>query len=316
MEFSHISVLLHETVDALPVREGGVYLDGTLGGGGHSALLLSKLPATARLLGVDQDKEAISAAKKRLSNYQNVTYINDNFKNVRAILAKTGVKTLAGAMLDLGISSYQIDNRARGFSYMEDAPLDMRMDQQAALSAYDVVNGYDEDKLSDIFFRYGEERFSRRIAAHIVKEREKAPIKTTLALSSLVQRAVPQKSVKRGSHPAKRVFQAIRIEVNGELGLLPGALNDIFDALEPGGRLAVITFHSLEDRIVKSTFLEFAKGCTCPKEFPICVCGARPRGVVVTKKPVVPTMGEIEANSRAKSAKLRVVEKLEPHTNG
>ena len=310
MEFKHISVLLNESVDALSIKKDGIYADGTLGGGGHSEKILERLSDEGLLIGIDQDAEAIGAAKKRLEKYKNVIFENTNFKNIKEILHKNNIENIDGAVLDLGVSSYQLDNADRGFSYIADSRLDMRMDLSSSLDAYEVVNTYSEEALAKIFFEYGEEKFSRKIAAEIVKRRAERKIETTLELAELVKKCIPQKTVKKGSHPAKRVFQAIRIEVNGELDVLKIALSDFFDVLKPGGRLAVISFHSLEDRIVKNTFASFARGCVCPKDFPVCVCGQKPRGKIITKKAVIPTEGEIEANKRSKSSKLRVIEKL------
>lgn len=310
LEFKHISVLLNESVDALSIKKDGIYADGTLGGGGHSEKILERLSDEGLLIGIDQDAEAIGAAKKRLEKYKNVIFENTNFKNIKEILHKNNIENIDGAVLDLGVSSYQLDNADRGFSYIADSRLDMRMDLSSSLDAYEVVNTYSEEALAKIFFEYGEEKFSRKIAAEIVKRRAERKIETTLELAELVKKCIPQKTVKKGSHPAKRVFQAIRIEVNGELDVLKIALSDFFDVLKPGGRLAVISFHSLEDRIVKNTFASFARGCVCPKDFPVCVCGQKPRGKIITKKAVIPTEGEIEANKRSKSSKLRVIEKL------
>lgn len=310
LEFKHISVLLNESVDALNIKKDGIYADGTLGGGGHSEKILERLSNGGLLIGIDQDAEAICAAKKRLEKFTNVIYENTNFKNIKDILIRNSIENIDGAVLDLGVSSYQLDNADRGFSYIADSRLDMRMDLSSELDAYKVVNTYSEENLAKIFFEYGEEKFSRRIASQIVKTRGEKPIETTLELSELVKKCIPQKTVKKGSHPAKRVFQAIRIEVNGELAILEGALNDFFDVLKPGGRLAVISFHSLEDRIVKNTFASLAKGCICPKDFPVCVCGKKPRGKIITRKAVVPSDDEIDRNKRSKSSKLRVIEKL------
>lgn len=310
MEFKHISVLLNESVDALNIKKDGIYADGTLGGGGHSEKILERLSNGGLLIGIDQDAEAICAAKKRLEKFTNVIYENTNFKNIKDILIRNSIENIDGAVLDLGVSSYQLDNADRGFSYIADSRLDMRMDLSSELDAYKVVNTYSEENLAKIFFEYGEEKFSRRIASQIVKTRGEKPIETTIELSELVKKCIPQKTVKKGSHPAKRVFQAIRIEVNGELAILEGALNDFFDVLKPGGRLAVISFHSLEDRIVKNTFASLAKGCVCPKDFPVCVCGKKPRGKIITRKAVVPSDDEIDRNKRSKSSKLRVIEKL------
>lgn len=308
-EFKHISVLLNECIDGLNIRPDGIYADGTLGGGGHSSVIYSKLKG-GKLIGIDRDMEAISAASARIGQADNVIYVHDNYKNIKHILLENRIEGLDGALIDLGISSYQIDNAERGFSYTKDAPLDMRMNQNDPLSAYHVVNTYDKDKLSKIIFDYGEDKFGNRIADAIVKAREVSPIETTLRLADIIKKAVPAKSVPKGSHPAKRTFQAIRIEVNGELADLKGAVTDFFECLNPKGRLCIITFHSLEDRIVKHLFSEFASGCTCPKEFPICVCGKTPRGKLISKKPILPSADELNANSRSASAKLRIIEKI------
>lgn len=310
MEFKHISVLLEESVKALDIKEDGVYVDGTLGGGGHSYRILAQCPKTA-LIGIDRDPEAIEAAKKRLSEFSGrVTFVNRNFGEIKDILNELGIEFINGAVLDLGVSSYQLDNAGRGFSYMNNAPLDMRMNRSDDLSAYDVINRYSLDELTRIFFEYGEEKWSRRIADFIIREREKKPIETTFELVDIIKAAIPKKARLDGGHPAKRIFQAVRIEVNGELRILEAAIKDFIDVLAPGGRLAVITFHSLEDRIVKQTFAALAKGCTCPKEFPVCVCGKKPQIRLLTRKPIEPGKEEIENNSRSKSAKLRVAEKL------
>lgn len=310
MEFKHISVLLEESVKALDIKEDGVYVDGTLGGGGHSYRILAQCPKTA-LIGIDRDPEAIEAAKKRLNEFSGrVTFVNRNFSEIKDILNELGIEFINGAVLDLGVSSYQLDNAGRGFSYMNNAPLDMRMNRSDDLSAYDVINRYSLDELTRIFFEYGEEKWSRRIADFIAREREKKPIETTFELVDIIKAAIPKKARLDGGHPAKRIFQAVRIEVNGELRILETAIKDFIDVLAPGGRLAVITFHSLEDRIVKQTFAALAKGCTCPKEFPVCVCGKKPQIRLLTRKPIEPGKEEIENNSRSKSAKLRVAEKL------
>lgn len=309
MKFAHTSVLLSQTVDAVS-RGGGIYVDGTLGGGGHSEEILKKNPG-CRLIGIDRDSEAIAAAKKRLEPYgERVTLVNGNFVDVRAILSGLGIEKISGAVLDLGVSSYQLDNAERGFSYMKDAPLDMRMNRSDSKSAYDVVNGYEKDRLCDIFYRYGEERWSKRIAEFIVKRRQQAPVKTTGELCEIISAAIPAGAREKNSHPAKRVFQAIRIEVNGELEILKNAIFDFVSFLDKKGRLAIITFHSLEDRIVKQSFGELATGCTCPKDFPVCVCGKQPVVKIITKKPILPAEEEQRINSRSRSAKLRVAEKL------
>lgn len=310
MEFKHYSVMLSETVDALGVKDGGIYADGTLGGGGHSHEILSRAE-NIRLIGIDQDQDAHKAAKIRLEKFgDKVTYVKDNFKNTAKILDELEIEEIDGMVLDLGVSSYQLDNEERGFSYMKSAPLDMRMNQNSPFSAYDVVNGYTEDQLTEIFYRYGEENWSRRVAKFIVEKRLEAPIETTGELSEIIKAAIPKNARKDEIHPEKRIFQAIRIEVNGELEILKGAVCDIVKRLKKGGRLAVITFHSLEDRIIKQVFSDLAKGCTCPPNFPVCVCGKKPEVKVITRKPILPTKEELSENSRSKSAKLRVCEKL------
>lgn len=310
MEFKHISVLPEKSIEFLNVRDGGIYADGTLGGGGHSYRLLSS-NETCRLIGIDQDKEAIAAASERLARFRGrVVTVNRNFSEIKDILRELDIKGLDGAMLDLGVSSYQLDNAERGFSYMHDAPLDMRMNPDAKKNAYDVINGFTAEELTHIFYEYGEEKWSKRIAEFIVKAREKSPVKTTLELVDIIRAAIPKGAREDGGHPAKRVFQAVRIEVNNELGILETAIRDFTDCLNPKGRLAIITFHSLEDRIVKQTFLSLSKGCTCPKSFPVCVCGNVPKVRIITRKPALPDESETESNSCSKSAKLRVIEKL------
>lgn len=308
-EFKHIPVLLNECIEGLNIRPDGVYADGTLGGGGHSSVIHSHLKG-GTLIGIDRDIEAIGAAKTRIGNHDNIIYVHDNYKNIKNILKSHGIKGLDGALIDLGISSYQIDNAERGFSYTKDAPLDMRMNRGDSLSAYDVVNTYSKEKLAKVIFDYGEERYARKIAELIEAERGKKPIETTLELAQIIRDAVPAKSVPKGSHPAKRTFQAIRIEVNGELADLKGAVTNFFDVLNRNGRLCIITFHSLEDRIVKHVFSDFASGCICPKEFPVCVCGKVPEGKIINKKPIVATAQEMAENSRSCSAKLRIIEKI------
>ena len=309
MEFKHISVLLAESVDALNITNDGVYADGTLGGGGHSYEILKKLDK-GTLIGIDRDKDAIYAAKERLKEFDNVVYVNDNYKNIKNILNEKNIEYLDGAVLDLGVSSYQLDNPERGFSYANDAPLDMRMNKDDSFSAYNVVNEYSQEDLARIFFEYGEEKFSKRIAQNIVEARNIVPIQTTGELCEIVKKSIPAKTIKKGSHPAKRVFQAIRIEVNGELEYLENAVRDFFDVLKKGGRLAIITFHSLEDRVVKNVFNSLATGCTCPKELPVCVCNNKPKGKIITRKPIIPTDKEMTENKRSKSSKLRVIEKI------
>lgn len=309
MEFYHVPVLWKETVDMLRVRSGGVYVDGTLGGCGH-ALEVCRRMGDGRLIGIDRDAAALQNAQNRLKEYRNqVTLVHRNYADIKDILAELQIDAIDGAMLDLGVSSYQLDNGARGFSYMHDAPLDMRMNQEDQKSAYDVVNGYSESALASVIRRYGEERFAASIARNICKEREKAPVETTFQLSEIVKQAIPAKSRRQGPHPAKRTFQAIRIEVNQELEKLEKALRDLFDTLKPGGVLAVITFHSLEDRIVKEVWRSLSEGCTCPKSFPVCVCGKEALGEAVTRKPVQASKEELEQNPRARSAKLRGIRK-------
>ena len=310
MEFKHYSVMLSETVDALVVKDGGIYADGTLGGGGHSYEILSR-KENIRLIGIDQDKDALAAASERLAEFgDRVTYVNSNFKNISSVLDELEIDELDGMVLDLGVSSYQLDNEERGFSYMKSAPLDMRMNQSAPLSAYNVVNEYTQEELTDIFYRYGEENWSKRVAQFICERRKEAPIETTGELSEIIKAAIPKGARKDELHPEKRIFQAIRIEVNGELEILKGAVCDIVRRLKKGGRLAIITFHSLEDRIIKQVFADLAKGCTCPASFPVCVCGKKPEIKVITRKPILPSGNELAENSRSKSAKLRVCEKL------
>ncbi|MCD8390224.1 MAG: 16S rRNA (cytosine(1402)-N(4))-methyltransferase RsmH [Firmicutes bacterium] len=310
MEFKHISVLLNESVDALDIKSGGIYVDGTLGGGGHSYEILSR-NNNISLVGIDRDAEALEAAGQRLAAFSDrVTAVKGNFADIKSILKTLNIDFIDGAVLDLGVSSYQLDNAQRGFSYMHDAPLDMRMDKSASKTAYEVVNIYTKEELSRIFFEYGEEKWSKRIAEFIVEKRKTAPIETTGELVDIIKAAVPARARQDGGHPAKRVFQAVRIEVNGELSMLEDALKSFVSVLKPGGRLAVITFHSWEDRIVKNTFKTLAQGCTCPKDFPVCVCGNKAEIKIVTKKPILPSEEERDSNSRSKSAKLRAAEKL------
>ena len=310
MEFKHISVLLDKSIEYLGVKDNGVYVDGTLGGGGHSYKLLSS-NEKCRLIGIDQDKEAISAARKRLDVFSDrITLVNNNFCRIKEILKSLHTDKIDGALLDLGVSSYQLDNASRGFSYMHDAPLDMRMNTDGGKSAYDVINSYSEEELSRIFFEYGEEKWSKRVAQFITEYRKKKNVETTFELVEIIKAAIPKGAREEGGHPAKRIFQAVRIEVNNELGILEQSIKDFTEALNKNGRLAIITFHSLEDRIVKKTFANLARGCTCPKSFPVCVCGNKPSVRTITRKPILPDDTEIENNSRSKSAKLRVIEKL------
>ena len=309
--FGHYSVLLGETIDLLNIKPDGVYVDCTLGGAGHSNAILSRLSEHGRLIGIDRDDYAIQKATERLEKYSGrFTLCRDNFANAGAVLENLGIAEIDGAVADLGVSSFQLDEADRGFSYMHDAPLDMRMSREDEICAYDVVNGYEQKKLAQIISMYGEERFAAQIAKKIVQSRQNTPIKTTFELSDIIKSAIPAKNRNSGPHPAKRTFQAIRIEVNGELDAIPEMINSLFLKLKPGGRLAIITFHSLEDRIVKHAFAEFTKGCECPPDFPVCVCGKKPTGNVITKKPVLPSEQELEENPRSRSAKLRAVEKL------
>ena len=308
MEFHHISVLLNECIDNLNIRPDGIYVDGTMGGGGHS-LEIAKRLTTGRLICIDQDPNAHEAAGKRLAEYKDrITFVRDNFGNIKSILDSLGIEKIDGMLLDIGVSSHQLDEAERGFSYQQDAPLDMRMNPDRPFSAYDVVNGYDEDELDRGIFTYGEERWARRIAQFIVKEREAKPIETTGELVDIIKKAVPKGARKDGPHPAKRTFQAIRIEVNGELEVLQRAIDDVAARLAVGGRLCIITFHSLEDRIVKEAFRKQENPCICPPQFPVCVCGKKPLGRVITRKPILPSKEELEENPRSRSAKLRVLE--------
>lgn len=308
MEFQHISVLLNECIDNLNIRPDGIYVDGTMGGGGHS-LEIAKRLTTGRLICIDQDPNAHEAAGKRLAEYKDrITFVRDNFGNIKSILDSLGIEKIDGMLLDIGVSSHQLDEAERGFSYQQDAPLDMRMNPDRPFSAYDVVNGYDEDELDRVIFTYGEERWARRIAQFIVKEREAKPIETTGELVDIIKKAVPKGARKDGPHPAKRTFQAIRIEVNGELEVLQRAIDDVAARLAVGGRLCIITFHSLEDRIVKEAFRKQENPCICPPQFPVCVCGKKPLGRVITRKPILPSKEELEKNPRSRSAKLRVLE--------
>ena len=311
IEFRHISVLLEESVDLLEVKPDGIYADGTLGGGGHSSLICSKLSENGRLIGIDRDMTAIYAASERLSQFgDRVTIVHNNFANIKQVLSGLDIKAIDGAILDLGVSSPQLDTAERGFSYNMDARLDMRMNREDRLSAYEVVNEYSERELARIIFEYGEDKFARQIARAIVAEREKKPIETTFQLSETIKSAIPAKVRFADTHPAKRTFQAIRIEVNNELGILEQAICDFVDVLNPDGVLSIITFHSLEDRIVKQAFAKLASGCECPKNFPVCVCGKKPVVKIVNKKPIVSGDSELEKNIRAHSAKLRAVKKI------
>lgn len=310
MEFRHRSVLLEESIDALRIRPDGIYVDGTLGGGGHSYEICRRLSQKGRLIGIDQDAAAIEAASRRLGEFENTaTIVRSNYCEMRQELGKLGITSVDGVILDLGVSSYQLDTADRGFTYREDAPLDMRMDQRQELTAKDIVNRYSEMELYRIIRDYGEERFAKNIARHIVSVRKEKPLETTGELIQVIKAAIPMKMRAVGGHPAKRTFQAIRIELNRELEVLENSLEDMIDLLNEGGRICVITFHSLEDRIVKNIFRRCENPCTCPKEFPVCVCGKKPKGHVVTRKPVTPGEEELAVNPRAKSSKLRVFER-------
>ena len=311
MEFQHKSVLLQECIDALNIRPDGIYLDGTLGGAGHSSQIARRLTEGGRLIGVDRDRTALAAAKERLAPYADrVTLVHSNFAEIDAILDSLGIPAVDGMLFDLGVSSPQLDDASRGFSYMADAPLDMRMDKDDALTAGEVVNTWPQGELRRILYDYGEERYAPQIAAAICRAREKAPVETTLELVDIIRSAMPAQALREKQHPAKRSFQAIRIAVNDELGAVSRMMQAAVGRLNPGGRLAVITFHSLEDRIVKSEMQQAARGCTCPPEFPVCVCGKKPLVKLVTRKPIVSGLAELEENPRARSAKLRVAEKL------
>lgn len=311
IHFSHTSVLLYECIDALNIRDGYTYVDCTAGGGGHSLEIAKRLGENSRLICFDRDKDAIKAAKERLKDYlDKVTFINENFSSLGEVIRELGITNLGGVLADLGCSSYQFDTAERGFSYMQDARLDMRMDTDAPLSAYEVVNEYSEEDLRRIFFEYGEEKFSARIAAAIIKERSLSPIETTSRLSEIIKSVIPAAKRKDGPHPAKRVFQAIRIEVNRELDAIKPLISSATDNLLPGGRIAIISFHSLEDRIVKLSYRDLSSGCTCPKDFPICICNNKPKLKELTKKPILPREEELTNNPRSRSAKLRVAEKI------
>lgn len=309
-EFHHVSVLLEECIQGLNIKPDGIYIDGTLGGAGHSSHIAARL-TTGRLVGIDRDEVALSAAAERLAPYQDrVTLVHSNFCEIASVLAELGIEGVDGILLDLGVSSPQLDDGARGFSYMTDAPLDMRMDHSDALTAAAVVNTWPYEELKRILYEYGEERYAPQIASAICKRREQAPIGTTLELVDIIRSAMPPAALREKQHPAKRSFQAIRIAVNDELGAVSQVMRDAIPCLNPGGRLAVITFHSLEDRIVKNAMAEAARGCTCPPSFPVCVCGKKPKVRLITRKPLVSGEEELARNPRARSAKLRICEKL------
>ena len=306
MEFNHKSVLLYESVDGLAIKEDGIYIDGTMGGAGHSTEIIKRICERGLLIGIDRDEEAICVAKERLKNFTNVKYIHDNHDNIENILENLGIDKVDGILLDLGVSSYQLDERNRGFSYMGEAELDMRMDRSQQLTAKIVVNTYSEEKLANILWQYGEEKFSRKIARNICESRKEKEIETTTQLVKIVEKSVPKNS---DGHPAKRTFQAIRIEVNDEIKPLYDTVKKSIECLKSGGRLCIITFHSLEDRAVKNAYLDAAGKCTCPPGLPYCVCGAKSYGKIITRKPILPSEEEIKENPRSKSAKLRIFER-------
>ncbi len=309
MEFKHKPVLLDECIENLNIKPDGIYVDGTLGGGGHSYEILKRLSKKGKLIGIDRDKEALSAAKEHLKEFDNLYIVHDNHANILNILKNLEISGVDGILLDLGVSSYQLDEKSRGFSYMQDSTLDMRMNREDKLSAYDVVNKYSEEKLERIFFDYGEEKYSKNIAKNICKFRENKDIVTTFELVDIIKASMPKKALNEKQHPAKRVFQAIRIEVNEEITKLKQAVEDSIMSLNNEGRLAIITFHSLEDKIVKHTYEEMEGRCTCPKDFPVCVCNYKSYGKIINKKPIISSDKELEENARARSAKLRVFER-------
>lgn len=312
MEFQHKSILLTECMDGLSIKPDGIYVDGTLGGGGHSFHILERLGERGRLIGIDQDEDAIKAATKRLEAYENkVTIVRDNYEHFQTILSTLSIPKVDGILLDLGVSSYQFDEADRGFSYRFDAPLDMRMDRRQDFTAKDLINNYSEQELYHIIRDYGEDKFARNIAKHIVKEREKKPIETTFELSEIISHAIPMKMRVQGGHPAKKTFQAVRIALNRELEVLEESIEGMIKALKPEGRLCIISFHSLEDRIVKKAFRTAEDPCICPKDFPICSCGRKSLGTVISRKAICPTALEMEENPRSKSAKLRIFERGE-----
>lgn len=309
MEFKHKSVLLNETIDGLNIKPDGIYVDGTLGGGGHAYEVCRRLGEKGSIVGIDQDAAAIEAASARLKDFgEKVTIVRSNYCDMKSKLHELGIDKVDGIVLDLGVSSYQLDTAERGFSYREDAPLDMRMDTRQKMTARDIVNDYTEADLYRVIRDYGEDKFAKNIAKHIVQARAVKPVETTAELSEIIRASIPMKFQKKSGHPAKRTFQAIRIELNRELDVLRDSLDDMIDLLNPGGRLCIITFHSLEDRIVKSAFRKNEKPCTCPPDFPVCVCGKKSKGSIITKKPILPSEEELEYNSRSKSAKLRIFE--------
>lgn len=310
MEFKHISVLLNECIEGLNIKEDGIYVDGTLGGAGHSSEIVKNLCERGRLIGIDQDKDALKAAKEKLKDYNNVTFVHSNFYNIENILHDLNIVGVDGILMDLGVSSYQLDNGERGFSYMQDAALDMRMNRENSLSAYEVINSYSEEDLFRIIKDYGEEKFAKRIANFIINKRKEKNIESTLELVDVIKAAIPAKARREGPHPAKRTFQAIRIEVNKELEIIEKTIRDGVEKLNVGGRMAIITFHSLEDRIVKTVYKNLANPCTCPSSFPVCVCNKKPIVKIITRKPIEASKEELDYNPRSRSAKLRIIEKI------
>lgn len=310
MEFKHVSVLLDECINGLNIRKDGIYVDGTMGGAGHSSEIVKNLKKEGTLIGVDQDTNALDASKKRLEAYNNVKYIHSNFKNIKKVLAELNIEKVDGILLDLGVSSHQLDEAERGFSYMQNAPLDMRMNRKETFSAKDIINNYSKKELQKIIQDFGEEKWASRIADFIVKSREDKEIETTFELVDIIKAAVPASARRDGPHPAKRTFQAIRIEVNKEIDILEKTILDCIDVLNPLGRLCIITFHSLEDRIVKNVFRRIENPCTCPPDFPICICEKKKQIKIITRKPILPSSEELKENPRARSAKLRIAEKI------
>ena len=309
MEFKHKPVMLNECIEGLDIKPDGIYVDGTLGGAGHSTEIVKRLSQNGKLIGIDRDEEALMAAREKLKNFSNVEYVHDNHDNIKKILNRLDIQKVDGILLDLGVSSYQLDERNRGFSYLGENNLDMRMDKTQRLSAKEVVNSYSEEDLANIIYEYGEERFSRRITKNICEQRKIKEIETTKELVEIIEKSIP-KSKQNDGHPAKRTFQAIRIEVNNEIKPLYNTIKDSIDCLKPGGRICVITFHSLEDRAVKNAFIDAIGKCTCPSDLPYCVCGAKKLGKIIARKPIIASKEEQEENSRSKSAKLRIFEKM------
>ena len=310
MDFKHISVLLNECIEGLKIKNDGIYVDCTLGGAGHSSVILQHLNENGRLIGIDQDKDALKAAGEKLKEFNNATLVHSNFESLKSVLDNLEIDGVDGILIDLGVSSYQLDNAERGFSYMQDAPLDMRMNREEEFSAYEVINNYTAEQLFRIIKEYGEEKFAKRIAEFIVRAREEKSIETTFELVEIIKSAIPAKARREGPHPAKRTFQAIRIEVNRELAIISDTIKDGVEKLNKGGRMAIITFHSLEDRIVKKTYKDLTNPCTCPSSLPVCVCNNQPIVKIITRKPIEASEEELEYNPRSRSAKLRVIEKL------